>query len=83
MGTQEAAAVAWDDEVRWILGRPNFSVARLAQRLQQMDPLYKATEARAEDEQAVAIHWMLNLYLKHGREWRSEADKLFSSKPNG
>lgn len=77
MNGQPSASIPWDDEVRWILGRPNFMVARLGEKLRKTDATYADTKARAEDEQAVAIHWMLTLYLRHGADWRSEAEKLF------
>lgn len=30
-------------------------------------------KTRAEDEQAAVIHWLLNLYLEHGDNWREIA----------
>jgi hypothetical protein len=64
----------WDvltTELRWILGRPNFTCASFAQCLR----IDGATiETRAEDEQAATIHWMLKFYLLYGAEWRKHAE---------
>jgi hypothetical protein len=32
-------------------------------------------KTRAEDEQAAVIHWLLNLYLEHGDQWREIAQQ--------
>jgi hypothetical protein len=60
-----------DDEVRWILGRPNFACADIARLLRKTG---QKVEKRAEDEQAVAIHLMLSMYMKHGADWRTHGD---------
>lgn len=62
-----------------ILGKPNFTVAGLAQRLMQLK-LYP-THHKSEVEQATALHWMLNLYLKHGAAWRDEGEKILKGEP--
>ena len=61
-------ALPFDDEVSWILGRPNFACIHLAQclRLGGMEIAKKA-----EAEQGAVLHWMLNLYLAHGKDWRN------------
>lgn len=59
--------VPLNDETRWILGRPNFWCASVAQVLREDGHEIKK---KAEDEQAAVIHWLLNLYLKHGDKWR-------------
>lgn len=61
-----------DSEVRFILGRPNFSVAEIARRLHELG-IYEV-QTKAEDEQAVAIHWMLTMYEKYGKNWRKEIE---------
>jgi hypothetical protein len=55
-----------DDCVRSILGKPCFTLIHLANALRKDG--HKIGH-KAEDEQAVCLHWMLNLYLKHGTEW--------------
>ena len=62
-----------DDEVRWILGRPNFACRDTAQALRLMGHDIKT---KAEDEQAASIHWMMCLYEEHGDKWRKEGGKL-------
>jgi len=69
-----------DDEVRFILGRPNFSVAGIARRLHELG-IYEV-KTKAEDEQAVALHWMLTLYEKHGKGWRDKLEEVLKEKPN-
>jgi len=63
----------FDEEVKWILGRPNFAVAPIAHALRLSGQDIKT---KFEDEQAAAIYWMLCLYEKHGTGWRDEADKI-------
>jgi hypothetical protein len=62
-----------DDELRWILGRPGFTVRGIAETLRAATA-YKV-DRKHEDEQAVAIHWMLCLYLEHGPKWREIGEK--------
>lgn len=62
----------FDDEVRWILGRPNFACVPLAMLLRKLGHDIKL---KAEDEQAAVLHFMLNLYFKHGNSWREELGK--------
>lgn len=66
--------IEMDEEIRWILGRPCFTVPGIARKLHVLG-LYEV-KTKAEDEQACAIHWMLNLYLKHGPMWRAEGEKI-------
>lgn len=63
-----------DEEVRWILGRPNFWCASVAEQLRRSGRLIAK---KAEEEQAAVIHWFLTLYLEHGAKWRDvAADEL-------
>ncbi|MCP1617006.1 MULTISPECIES: hypothetical protein [Pseudomonadaceae] len=55
-----------DEHLLQILGRPNFRCAHIAQVL-RLDGA--EIRRKAEDEQAVVIHWMLTLYLAHGAKW--------------
>lgn len=64
-----------DDEVRWILGRPNFWCAPIAAKLRRLG---HEIQERAEDEQAVVIHWMLGLYLEHGDKWPEVARRVLT-----
>lgn len=64
--------VPLDDETRWILGRPNFWCASVAQVLREDG---HAIKTKAEEEQAAVIHWLLNLYLQHGDQWRDVAQQ--------
>jgi hypothetical protein len=77
---QQPAQGQWvptqDKETRWILGRPCFVCAGIAQNLRAKG--YEI-ERKAEDEQAVVIDWMLNLYAKHGTDWRSEAEAFLKT----
>ena len=63
---------ALDDEMIWILGRPNFWCASVANVLRQDGHEIKT---KAEHEQAAVIHWLLSLYLEHGDGWRDVAQK--------
>jgi hypothetical protein len=56
-----------NDEVRWILGRPNFMCAPIAARLRKLGHVI---DEKAEAEQAAVIYWMLSLYECHGDSWR-------------
>jgi hypothetical protein len=55
-----------DDDLREILGRPNFACAQIAQVLrltgQEIAP-------KAEAEQAAVISWVLSQYAAHGADW--------------
>jgi hypothetical protein len=51
-----------------ILGRPNFACARMAQILIASGE-YANGVKKAEYEQAVYIHWALNLLKEHGDNW--------------
>lgn len=63
-----------DDEIQ-ILGTPNFASARNAKLLIAAG-IYEDKEKKAEYEQAVFAHWGLDLYKKHGENWKVEANKI-------
>lgn len=63
--------VPLNEHTRFILGSPCFTLIRLAGRLRELG--YQI-EKRAEDEQAVSIHWMLNQWQQHGDAWRKHAE---------
>lgn len=64
--------IKFDDEVKWILGRPNFMVCPVAHLFRKLGQKIKE---KAEEEQAFVIYWMLCLYEKHGKNWREEMHK--------
>lgn len=59
------------DELRNILGRPNFTCTHFAAALRRQG---HSIERKSEAEQAACIHWMLNHYLAHGADWRTHAE---------
>lgn len=66
------SAAAWEmpalnEDLRDILGRPNFACIGISQRLREMGHSIKH---RAEEEQATVIHLLLSHYLKNGAAWR-------------
>lgn len=67
-----------DEEILWILGRPNFYCASYAPYLRRLGI---QIEKKAEAEQAAVILWMLNLYFQHGECWRDWAAELLKSVP--
>jgi hypothetical protein len=64
-----------NDDLRDILGRPNFTCITIAQRLREMGHSIKH---RAEYEQAAVIHLLLSHYLKHGAAWRDTVQAFLS-----
>ncbi|WP_319764481.1 hypothetical protein [Maridesulfovibrio sp.] len=61
-----------NEDTKKILGMPNFRCGGLAQLLRGKghEIPYKARE-----EQSYVIYWMLELYEKHGPDWRFKAMK--------
>lgn len=57
-----------------ILGRPNFACAQIAKVLINSGE-YEKGEDKSEYEQAVYIHWALNLLEKHGENWKDAGHK--------
>lgn len=55
-----------------ILGRPNFQCIRIAQLFRQAGA---EIATKAENEQAAVIHFMLLMYLQHGKHWATAADE--------
>lgn len=62
----------FDDEVRWIMGRPNFVTGPFAHLLRAMG---HTIPTKCEEEQAYTIHWWLTMYAKHGSDWRRIVDE--------
>lgn len=68
--TVELKAPELTEDLREILGRPNFTCHFIAKALRVMG---HSIAHKSEDEQAVVIHWLLGIYLKHGPDWRQRA----------
>ncbi|AUT49241.1 hypothetical protein [Achromobacter sp. AONIH1] len=65
-----------DENLRLILGRPNFACGQLAQMLRLGG---QEIEHRAEHEQAAVIYFLLNIYLEHGSGWAEKASDAFAA----
>lgn len=63
-----------DQEIKWILGYPNFACTPIANALRKAG---QKIENKSEDEQAAAIYWMLEMYQLHKANWRKAADEFF------
>lgn len=63
----------FDDDIKWILGRPNFSLINIARALRISG---EEIPNKAEDEQAHAIYWMLQMYVMHGKSWRKACNEF-------
>lgn len=66
-------AIQDDPEVLWILGQPCFAVRHVAETLRLMG---QNIPTKSEAEQAHALLWELNLWLKHGDQWRAKAQLI-------
>lgn len=67
------AELKMDEEILFIFWRPPFENVGIYTALRNSGVHIKTHH---EEEQAAAIHWMLNLYLKHGAAWREEGAKF-------
>ncbi len=63
-----------DDQIS-VLGRPNFACAHMAKML-IAGGMYEDKAKKAEYEQAVFIHFSLDMLEKHGDNWMEEANKV-------
>ncbi|HBZ06060.1 MAG TPA: hypothetical protein DEP03_06605 [Massilia sp.] len=61
-----------NEDTTAILGRPNFTCIGIAAQLRKLG--HKIGN-RAENEQAAVIHFLLNMYQKHGAAWRQNAEE--------
>ena len=68
--------IEFDDKVKEILGRPNFACGRIAEKLRQKG---FEIECKAEAEQARVLYWMLEMYEKHGADWKTECNNYLKS----
>lgn len=71
--------IEFNEQTKAILGRPNFTCGKIAERLRELK-LYDISET-AEDEQAATIHFLLSQYEKHGADWYEKANDILSGKP--
>lgn len=67
-----------EGDLKDILMRTCLTLAPVGRRLHELK-LYEVPR-RIEEEQAAALHWMLNLYFAHGKEWMSEGNKILGWK---
>jgi len=58
-----------DEELIFILGRPNFALGKIAHRMREMG--YQC-DTKSEKEQAMVIHIMLRFYGEFGSDWKEE-----------
>jgi hypothetical protein len=59
-----------DDDLREILGMPNFACAPIAGGFRAAG--FQIAH-KAESEQAFVLDWLIGIYLKHGADWRKAA----------
>ena len=64
--------VEMDEDIKFILGRPNYFCGKIARRLRELG---HECERNVEDEQALVIHTMLTYYYKYGKNWKDEFNK--------
>ncbi len=67
------AMMDFDEEVEWIMGRPNFWCASIAEVLRKSGDVIGI---HAEEEQAAVIYWMLCQYMTFGKEWRGITNRM-------
>ncbi len=61
-----------------IMGRPNFACAGIAKTLIRAG-LYADVAKKAEYEQAVFMHWALDLHAKHGDDWAAKGNEILTN----
>ncbi len=64
---KDSVTIVFDDEVKFILGRPCFVVTEEAEMLRSRG---QQIPYRAEDQQAAVLFWLLQMYQEYGAEWR-------------
>lgn len=69
----------FDDQIEFILGRPSFWCAPIANVL-RLDG--KQIPNKAEAEQAAVIYWMLQQYGKFGKDWKDAANGILQEIKN-
>jgi hypothetical protein len=63
---------ALSDALRHVLGFPNFKCSPFAHLMRDAGATIKR---KAEDEQAVVLHWLIKLVLDHGEKWADAAQE--------
>lgn len=71
--TERKLPFEFDEEIEFILGRPNFVLGPYAHRLRDLG--HKIPK-KAEAEQAYVMYLLLDLYMKHGNNCRDEFMKM-------
>lgn len=61
------------DDEKNIMGRPNFTCAKIAHRMRDMG---FNVERKAEDEQALVILAMLEFYKEFGKDWSKKMNEF-------
>lgn len=61
-----------DEHLREILGRICYQCIHIANIHRKAGTVIRE---RAEDEQAVVLHWLLTKYAQHGDDWRVKAEE--------
>jgi len=69
-------SIPLNEHTRWILGQPCFAIADIARLLRDSG---NVVDYKAEDEQATALHFLLNIYLEHGEAWRVKAGEQIAA----
>lgn len=64
------------NDVKWILGRPNFWCGPIAHQLVRLG--LAEIPPSSEDEQAFVLHWLLGLHAAYGPKFREAADKILT-----
>lgn len=78
IAAEVASLTPLNEDTQDILGRPNFTCISIAHRLRQLG---HDIENRAENEQAAVVHFLLNMYERHGAEWREHANAYLRTNP--
>lgn len=71
----------WDNlsaDEKEILGRPNFTCIRIAQRMREMG--FNCNQ-KAEDEQAMVIYTMLEFHKQHKEQWADKMNEFLKPTP--
>jgi hypothetical protein len=61
-----------NEDIKEILGKPNFTCINIATILRSSGEDIKE---KSEDEQACVIYFLLEMYEKHGKDWREKGNE--------
>jgi hypothetical protein len=76
--SDDAGLLQLNQDTQAILGRPNFACIGIANQLRNLG---HTIGTQAEYEQAAVIHFLLNMYQKHGTAWREHASEYLHQEP--